>query len=81
MVLKIHGYDDTTIKKFGSWTSLTFLQYIHNQIAHLFKYVSRNMSIELPFLNIASIEVIHDWNLHVLLYGSGLFMCTKKSAD
>ena len=81
MALKIHGCDNTTITTFGRWIRPTFLQYIHNQIAHLFKYVSRNMSIELPFLNIASIEVIHDWNLHVLLYGSGLFMCTKKSAD
>ena len=30
MALKLHGYEDTTIKKMGSWTSLTFLQYIHN---------------------------------------------------
>ena len=37
--LKLHGYDDTTIKKSGRWTSLTFLQYIHNQISHLSKYV------------------------------------------
>ena len=35
MALKLHGYDDTTIMKMGRWTSLTFLQYIHNQIAHL----------------------------------------------
>ena len=26
MALKLHGYDDTTIMKFGRWTSLTFLQ-------------------------------------------------------
>ena len=37
MSLKLHGYDDTTIIKMGLWTSLTFLQYIHNQIAHLSK--------------------------------------------
>ena len=37
MALKLHGYDDTTIMKMGQWTSLTFLQYIHNQIAHLLK--------------------------------------------
>ena len=41
MVLKIHGCDDTTIKKIGSWTRLTFLQYIHNQISHISKYVSK----------------------------------------
>ena len=35
MALKLHGYDDTTIMKMGRWTSLTFLQYIHNQISHL----------------------------------------------
>ena len=33
MTLKLHGYDDTTIMNMGRWTSLTFLQYIHNQIA------------------------------------------------
>ena len=32
MALKLNGYDDTTIKKLGRWTSLTFLQYIHVQI-------------------------------------------------
>ena len=37
MALKLHGYDDTTIMKMGQWTSLTFLQYIQNQIAHLSK--------------------------------------------
>ena len=28
--LKLHGYDDTTIIKMGRWTSLIFLQYVHN---------------------------------------------------
>ena len=56
MSLKLHGFDDTTIMKMGRWTSLTFLQYIHNQIAHLSKDVSRKMSQPLPFLNIAAIE-------------------------
>ena len=55
MALKLHGYDDTTIMKFGRWTSLTFLQYIHNQIAHLSKDVSRAMSTRLQFTNIAAI--------------------------
>ena len=55
MALKLHGYDDTTIMKVGRWTSLTFLQYVHNQIAHLAKDVSKKMSIPLPFLNIAAI--------------------------
>jgi hypothetical protein len=56
MALKLHGYDDTTIRKMGRWTSDTFLQYIHNQIAHLSADISKNMSMALPFLNIAAIE-------------------------
>jgi hypothetical protein len=56
MALKLHGYDDTTIRKMGRWTSDTFLQYIHNQIAHLSVDISQKMSIPLPFLNIAAIE-------------------------
>lgn len=56
MALKLHGFDDTTIMKMGRWTSLTFLQYIHTQIAHLSKDVSKKMSIPLPFLNIAAID-------------------------
>ena len=56
MALKLHGYADTTIKKMGRWTSLTFLEYIHNQIAHLAKDISKKMSMPLPFLNIAAIE-------------------------
>ena len=59
MALKLHGYDDATIKKISRWTSLTFLQYIHNEIAHLSKGVSKKMIISLPFLNIAAIEAIH----------------------
>ena len=54
MALKLHRYDDTTIMKMGRWTSLTFLQYIHNQIAHLSKDISTKMGIPLPFVNVAS---------------------------
>ena len=56
MALKLHGYKDTTIKKFGRWSSLTFLEYIHNQIAHLSSGVAASMSIPLPFVNIAVVE-------------------------
>jgi hypothetical protein len=56
MALKLQGFDDTTIMKMGRWTSLTFLQYIHNQIAHLSRNISQKMSEHLPFLNIAAIE-------------------------
>ena len=56
MALKMNGASDTTIMKQGRWRSLTFLQYIHNQIAHLSKDISSNMSKKLPFQNIAAIE-------------------------
>ena len=56
MALKLHGESDTTIMKMGRWTSLTFLQYIHSQIAHLSKDLSQKMSMPLPFLNIAAIS-------------------------
>jgi hypothetical protein len=42
--------------KLGRWTSLTFLQYIHNQIAHLSAELSQNMSTNLHYTNIAAIE-------------------------
>ena len=57
MALKLHNHSDTTIKKMGRWSSLTFLQYIHTQISHLLaKDISKDMSKPLPFLNIATIE-------------------------
>ena len=56
MALKLNGADDTTIMKHGRWTSMTFLQYIHNQIAHLSKDLSRQMSTKIDFTNIAAIE-------------------------
>lgn len=56
MALKLQGADDTTIMKLGRWTSLTFLQYIHNQIAHLSADLSQKMSIPISFTNIATIE-------------------------
>ena len=56
MALKLQGVADTIIQKQGRWTSMTFLQYIHNQIAHLTKDLSTKMSTNLKFVNIASIE-------------------------
>ena len=56
MALKLNGHSDTTIMKFGRWKSLTFLQYIHNQIAHISAGVSKSMSTNLNFTNIAAIE-------------------------
>jgi len=56
MALKLNGASDTTIMKMGRWTSMTFLQYIHNQIAHLGKDLSQKMSTKIDFQNIAAIE-------------------------
>ena len=56
MALKLHGEADTTIMKLGRWTSMTFLQYIHNQIAHLSKDISKKMGTKLDFQNISAIE-------------------------
>ena len=56
MALKLHGESDTTIMKLGRWSGLTFLQYIHSQIAHLSKDISKHMSQDLPFVNVAAIE-------------------------
>ena len=56
MAMKLHGFNDTTIMKTGRWTSLTFLQYIHNQIAHLSKDLSKKMGMHIKFTNIAAIE-------------------------
>jgi hypothetical protein len=56
MSLKLQGESDTTIMKQGRWSGLTFLQYIHNQIGHLSKDLSKTMATEIPFLNIAAIQ-------------------------
>ena len=56
MALKLQGVSDTIIQKQGQWRSVTFLQYIHMQIAHLTKDLSTKMSTVLTFQNIAAIE-------------------------
>ena len=56
MALKLQGVLDTIIQKQGRWRSVTFLQYIHTQIAHLTKDLSTKMSMVLCFQNIAAIE-------------------------
>ena len=54
MAMKLNGIDGETIMKHGRWTGLTFMMYIHNQIAHLSEDLSQKMSKALPFLNIAN---------------------------
>ena len=57
MVLELYEFDDTIIIKLGRWTSLTFLKYIHMQIANLGKGIAKKMAQDLPFLNIACIDL------------------------
>ena len=49
MAMKLNGCDLITIIKQGRWTSLTFLTYIHNQIAHLGANITRRMATHVPF--------------------------------
>ena len=56
MALKLNGISDTTIKKAGRWTSMAFLQYIHNQIGHLSAGLSQAMKTKVPFRNIAGMQ-------------------------
>lgn len=60
MALKLHGYGDTTIMKFSRWSSLTFVMYIHSQIAHLSKGVSSNMKKRISFVNVGNLNPIRE---------------------
>ena len=53
MALKLNGIDTVLIKKYGRWTSDTFITYIHEQIAHLAAGVSTAMTANLAFHNVA----------------------------
>ena len=56
MALKIMGYADSTIRKFGRWTSDTWMMYIHSQISKLSQGVAQKMSTPINYHNIAFIE-------------------------
>ena len=56
MVLKTMGYVDSTIRKFGRWTSDTWMMYIHSQISKLYEDIAQKMSTPITFHNIAFIE-------------------------
>lgn len=47
--LKLCGYDETTIKKLGRWSSNTYLRYIQNQIGELTAGIATAMSRILRF--------------------------------
>jgi hypothetical protein len=54
--LAIAGWDDVIIKKYGRWSSSTFLTYIHEQIAQLGRNVSKSMAKKHSFYNIAGFK-------------------------
>jgi len=56
MALKLAGFSDSEIQKFGRWKSATWMMYMHNQIAYLSKGVAKAMKQKVPFLNIGYIE-------------------------
>jgi len=56
MALKIMGYAESIIRKFGRWTSDTWQMYIHSQISKLYEGVAQKMSTPINFHNIAFIE-------------------------
>ena len=41
MAMELNGVDGETIMKHDCWTCLTFMMYIHNQIAHLSEDLSQ----------------------------------------
>ena len=53
MELKLNGIDIVMIKKYGRWTSDTFITYIHEQIVHLASGVSTTMAKSISFYNVA----------------------------
>ena len=54
MAMKLNGCSTEEIMKHGRWRSLTFMMYIHNQIAHLSCDISQRMNTDLPFVNISN---------------------------
>ena len=52
--LKLHGYDRDTIRKYGRWSSDTFLTYIHEQISAFSAGVSKKMAQPIRFVNVAT---------------------------
>ena len=56
MSMKLHGCDMVQITKVGRWTSLTFLTYIHNQIAHLGANIGQCMATHVPFFSFGGVQ-------------------------
>ena len=56
MALKIMGYNDSTIRKFGLWTSDTWQMYIHSQISKVSEGFLQKMSTPIPYQNISFVD-------------------------
>ena len=56
MAIKLLVKSDTLITNFGQWSSLNFLQYIHEQIDHLSKGVSTDTSNQYPFTTMGQLN-------------------------
>ena len=54
MALKLNGLDIITIKKYGRWTSTTFMMCMHEQISMIAKGVSSKMGKHVMFNNVAA---------------------------
>ena len=52
MALKIMGYKDSTISKFGRWTSDTWKMYIHRKISKLLEGLAQEISTPISYHNI-----------------------------
>ena len=56
MALKLENMDIITIKKYGRWSSDTFLAHIHEQILALGVNMSKTMAIPYNAFNVAAIQ-------------------------
>jgi hypothetical protein len=56
MAMKLNGCNMVQIMKAGRWTSLTFLTYIHNQIAHLGTNIGQRMATHVPFFSFGGVQ-------------------------
>ena len=56
MALKLNRVDPMLIKKYGRWSSDTFLTHMHEQIAALAEGISTKMARKTHFYNVAGFE-------------------------
>ena len=55
ITMKLNGISDSIIKK-GHWTSMAFLQYIHNWIGNLLSGVTKAMKNKVSFRNVSGMQ-------------------------